>query len=229
MTQPIGMGGSMPQLNRSGETPGPKALFHSVRDIALIKDKTIAPGYGVLNIGTIMATNPITGDLVPYTTTDHQDNNVGRCYLVADALAATDVYTTLRDSYKLQVGDELIFVRDNTGTPVYHDGGVITAIDRETEPHRAKISFTTILPDTTFTTANTANCYVKSGSSGKFSTATFILDKDTYTGEDETAIGANVSVLISNAIVYLKALVNFDADAATDLGTMTDGSHVILK
>ena len=50
-----GLGGDIPQMNRMPEGRGSKPLFHSVRDIALILDKTVAAGYGVLRIGTVMA------------------------------------------------------------------------------------------------------------------------------------------------------------------------------
>lgn len=224
---PTGLGGSMPQLNRSGETPGPKALFHSVRDIALIKDKTVQAGYGALKSGTIMATNSITGDLVPYTPVAFTSTNMSRAYLVTDyGTGATECYVTMGDSYKFAVNDVLVLAE--SAGPTYGDCGAITAIDRDTEPHRAKITMTGVA-STEFTTAQSACCYVKAGAAGNFSDATFILDQDIFTGEDSTAIGANTSVVISNAILYTGALVNFDTQAGTDLGTITDGFHTILK
>jgi|LGVE01.1.fsa_nt_gb hypothetical protein len=225
---PVGLGGSMPQLNRSGETPGPKALFHSVRDIALIKDKTIQAGYGALKSGTIMATNAVTGDLVPYTPVAFAAGQMSRAYLVTDFLTGDDFcYVTIADSYKLAVGDSIVLANN---VPLYDDtGSFILAIDRTTEPHRALVTFTTAIAVATFTTALAACVYSKSGAAGNFSDATFILDQDVFTGEDENAIGANTSVLISNAILYTGALINFDAAAATSLGTISDGFHTILK
>ena len=79
------------------------------------------------------------------------------------------------------------------------------------------------------TLANQCHLYHKAGAAGKFSDATFICDQDVFTGEDETAAGANTSVVISNAILYLNALVGYDAAAATALGMTEDGAHVILK
>jgi len=225
---PTGLGGSMPQLNRSGETPGSKALFHSVRDIALIKDKTVQGGYGALKAGTIMATNAVTGDLVPYTPITFGALNMSRAYLVTDyGTGATIMYVTIPDSYKFAVDDELAMAEDDG--PTYHNAGVISAIDRTTEPHRAKITVTTGVASANFTTAKHANCYVRASAATNFSVATFILDQDIFTGEGESALGANTSVIISNAILYTGSLINLDTAAGTALGTVTDGNHTILK
>jgi hypothetical protein len=225
---PTGLGGSMPQLNRSGETPGSKALFHSVRDIALIKDKTVQAGYGALKAGTIMATNAVTGDLVPYTPITFGALNMSRAYLVTDyGTGATVMYVTIPDSYKFAVGDKLAMAEDDG--PTYHDAEEITAIDRTAEPHRAKITVTTGVASANFTTAKHACCYVKAGAATNFSDATFILDQDIFTGEGDSALGANTSVIISNAILYTGALINLDTAAGTALGTVTDGNHTILK
>lgn len=110
--------GSTPQINRTGETPGQKPLFHSVRDIALLLDKTVQAGYGDLKIGTLMAVGSATGKLVPYPQTNANENDTNaKAYLVADAgSAAVVVYTTIEDSYKFAVGDSLIL--DGTGAGV---------------------------------------------------------------------------------------------------------------
>lgn len=225
---PVGLGGSMPQLNRSGETPGPKALFHSIREIALILDKTIQAGYGTLKSGTVMAVSTITGDLVPYTPITFGATNMSRAYLVTDyGTGATIMYVTMEDSYKFAVGDELAMAEDDG--PTYHNAGAITGIDRDTEPHRAKITVTTGVASANFTTAKHACCYVKAGAAGNFSDAAYILDQDVFTGVGESAIGANTSVVVSNAILYTGSLINFDSTAGTSLGTVTDGNHTILK
>lgn len=225
------LGGDLPQMNRVPEGPGLKPLFHSVRDIALILDKTVQPGYGVLKAGTMLAKNSVTGYLTPYITDDHQDDNVGRSYLTNDIASGADVcYVTLTDAYKFAVGDEIVFVRDNSSSPEYRDGGAITAIDVTTYPNRAEITFTTaIAAVSTFSTANGVNAYVKSGSATKFSTCAYILDKDIDTGSGEFAAGALTSVVLHNAVLYEHALVNKDAQALTDLGAVEDGRFVILK
>jgi len=333
ITSNAGLGGSIPQMNRGPETPGSKALFHSVRDIALVIDKTVQAGYGVLKLGNILAKNTATGNLVPYITDDYTDSNVGRSYITNDISDSADTcYLTKPDSYKFQVGDSLILARANasesaTATPgtsvttagtvigtiavtddggvttenwtvvftaataasvygsvsghvgdwadytaapfapsnggdpyftlptdffggtwaenetftfsttaynagsvgEYHDGGAITAIDVDSDRTRASVTFTNAVSGSDFTVANGTNVYVKSGTSGKFSTALYVLDKDVDTGDDEYAKGANTSVVLHNAVLYKAALVNFDSSAATDLGATDDGRFVILK
>jgi hypothetical protein len=231
------IGGSTPQLNRGPEVPGYKALYFSIREIALIKDKTCQPGYGVLRAGTIMAENisALTtggkGMLVPYVLAAYTEGDVGR------ALSLTDIPSTggagektinvlMGDSYKFKVGDDLIVANDS---PAIHEGGAISAIDRTTHPHYATITFTTgIVSDATYTIANNCCCYVEAGIT-PFSIAKYILDKDVDTGVGEIAKGAITPVLLSNAILYTNSLINFDAAAATSLGTVDDGQHTILK
>jgi hypothetical protein len=230
ITSSAGLGGDIPQMNRGPEGPGIRPLFHSVRDIALVLDKTLQSGFGVLRAGTMLSRNIVTGKLLPYVTDDHMDGNVARSYAVSDvASGATSIALRKEDSYKMAVGDSLILVRDNAGTPEYHDGGAITAIDRDTSPVLATVTFTTAAPNANFTAANGVNCYVKSGESGKFSTCSYVLDKDVDTGYGADAKGANTSVVLNNAILYLATLVNYDASALSDLGAVEDGRFLILK
>ncbi len=227
------LGGSTPQLNRGPEVPGYKALYYSIREIALIKDKTCQPGYGVLRAGTIMAENisALTtggkGLLVPCATTLFTVGDVGRAFALADvATGVAIIHVTQEDSYKFKVGDDLILANN---TPEYGDGGAIISIDRDTYPHFAVITFTTGIATLNNTVAKACCCYVEAGAAGKLSTAKYILDKDVDTGVGEIAQGAITPVLISNAILYTNSLVNFDAAAATALGTVDDGQHTILK
>ena len=227
----VGLHGSIPQLNLSGITPGQKALFYSKRDVALIREKNVQAGYGIIYAGTIMANNAATGQLVPTAVTDHTSTGAERTFGVA-SLGSTDdfIYVGMEDSYRFAVGDSLILCRDNSGSPAYHDGGAITAIDRTTHTHMAKITFTTALDtDANFTVANGVNCYVKAGTSGRYSTATYIVDQDIDTGTGSQAAGALSSVVVSNAILNLSALVNYDAAGATALGATVDSNHFILK
>jgi len=223
--------GSTPQINRSGETPGPKRLFHSVRDIALIKDKTIDPGYGVLLAGTVMGVNTVGSNLVPYVPIALAA--YGKFPLapsLADMSSTADTISVPLDTIKrFTVGAKLILVRNNSGTMAYSDGGAIISAVKTTD-YSALITFTDALStDANFTVANFASCFVESDASSPYSTAVYILDKDTDTGKGEDAKGANVSVLISNAILYTTSLVNADAAALTDMGAVTDGQHTILK
>ena len=227
------IGGSTPQLNRGPEVPGYKALYFSIREIALIKDKTCQPGYGVLRAGTIMAENISAaggkGLLVPCATTLFAVGDVGRAFALANVATGVDVINvTMEDSYKFKVGDDLILA-NNDGGGEYGNGAAIISIDRTTMPHYAIITFTTGIATANNTVAKACCCYVEAGAATKLSTAKYILDKDVDTGVGVDAQGANVPVLISNAILYTNSLVNFDAAAKTALGTVDDGQHTILK
>jgi hypothetical protein len=229
------IGGSTPQLNRGPEFPGHKALYYSIREIALIKDKSVQAGYGVLRAGTIMAENisALTtggkGLLVPCATTLFTVGDVGRAFALVDVASGVDVINvTMEDSYKFMVGDDLILA-NNDGGGEYGNGGAIISIDRTTMPHYAIITFTTGIVTANNTVAKACCCYVEAGGSGKLSAAKYILDKDIDTGVGEIAKGAITPVLVSNAILYTNSLVNFDAAAATALGTVDDGQHTILK
>jgi hypothetical protein len=230
------IGGSTPQLNRGPEGPGHKALYYSIREIALIKDKTAQPGYGVLRAGTIMAENisALTtggkGMLVPCATTLFDTGDVGRAFALVDVATGVDVINvTMEDSYKFKVGDDLILA-NNDGGGEYGNGGAIISIDRTTKPHYAIITFTTGIATANNTVAKACCCYVEAGLIAvKFSDAKYILDKDIDTGVGEIAKGAITPVLLSNAILYTNSLVNFDAAAKTALGTVDDGQHTILK
>ena len=112
------LGGSIPQHNRSPEGPGIRPLFHSQRDIALILDKTVKPGYGVIKAGTVMAVCSATGNLVPYPETLAGANNTNaKAYLTANPGSSAVVCNVgIEDSYKFQVGDSLIM--DGSGAGV---------------------------------------------------------------------------------------------------------------
>jgi len=230
-----GLHGATPQMNRMPETAGTRPLFHSVRDIALILDKTLQGGYGVLKIGTILAENSVTGLLVPYMTDDHDDDNVGRAFVVSTITNGTHVVNvTLADSYKFQVGDHLMAVRGTGGSPAteYTNMGAIASIDRTTYPNFAVITATSNVGNANYTVANATNVFVKSGAvATKYSTAKYILDKDVDTGEGEytAAYGGNTSVVLSNAVLYLATLVGYDASALSNLGAVEDGRFLILK
>ena len=228
----MGLGGSTPQVNHGGETAGQKRLFYSLREIALIKDKHVLGGFGVLRAGQVMAVEPISGDLVPYVPTTaplHMAAAAGRVFLVATiAIGAQIVYVPKGDGYKFKVGQSIILSDDSSGTPVIHDGGAITAIDVTTYPHMDKITFTTVT-EAEHGIANFASAYIKTGTSTPFSTAKYILDKDIFTGEGEDALGAETSVVISNAMLYTASLINMDTAAITAMSAVADGMHTILK
>ena len=204
-----------------------KRLYYSNPDAALKVPVTLQAGYGKLEAGTILAENKSAaggdGKFVPYNMTTVDGTTVfGRAYLVADATAVAYVYVTLDDSYKFAVGDDLIIVDD---TETAENLGAITAIDRTTYPHMAKITATTTISGT-FATADFAYVCVEAGdSSNNYSDAVGVLEKTVDTGTGSTAKGAIATMILKNAIVYSGMLANVDAAARTDLSASTFGQY----
>lgn len=233
------LNGSIPQMNQAGWQKGAAALFHSERRVALLLDKTISPGFGVLRAGTILSKNissASTGNkglLVPYILDDSTDiNQVGPSFLTASyATGETVVYVTLSDSYRFKVGDDIVIGRNSGGDWETFNGGAITAIDRTTYANKAKITFTTSEASANYTIANNAACWVECGTGSKLCTASYVLDQDVDTGEGEDSAGALTSVVVSNAILNIGVMQqeNYDSQAATDLSASTDGNFFILK
>lgn len=224
--------GSIPQQNTFPDTLGQQALFHSLREQALILDKTVKGGYGALPLGCIMAVNSADGKLVPYPELLATENtNNAKAYLIQDGVTASAiVYINVVDVGKFAVGDSLIIDCDQAVNA--QDLGAIVSIELDANDSRYKITATTVLSDAggDFLTANSACIYCKGGDvAAPFSKAQYIMDKDTDTGTGVDALGANVSVVISNAILYYAVLVGLDAAAVTDLGITLDGRFAILK
>jgi hypothetical protein len=228
-----GIGGSMPQMVRNAEQPGIKRLYFSQREIALIKDKTISAGYGVLKAGTILATNLSAagnkGQLVPYVPVFGKqvlgtDTAKGIATLVQDGVSG-NFKVSVVDSYKFVVGDDLV-VQNTTGDALTNIGA-ISAIDRTGDSRWVSITVPAYTA-TNMTVAKGSYIFVEAGTT-PFSLATFMLDKDVDTGTGEEAVGALAPILISNAIVYSGSLVNATSEALTSLGAVQDGPHTIIK
>lgn len=222
--------GSMPQHSQPKESPGWKPIFHSEREIALVMDKTVKPGFGVLRAGTVMSLVYNGDKLVPYPTTTRNAEVVARAFAVSDMANEADaIRVTLQDSYKFSVGDH-VFICNNSASGVYTDGGAITAIDRTTYPNFAEITFTNAIGDVaTYSVANAACIYHKGDTAEADGVeANYILDKDVDTGIGENAVGAVCSVVVSNAVLNYGNLVNLDAGAITDLGAVADGTRFLI-
>jgi hypothetical protein len=229
------LGGSIPQQVMNPDGRGIKPLFHSLREVALILDKTFAPGYGVLKAGTVCCENSSTlgnkGKVYPFVPAYgsqvaalNTDAAIGVAPMVANS-STGHVYVSIADSYKFIVGDELYF--ENTSGSGLVSCGAITAIDRTTNPIYADIA-TGAFTATYGTVALHAYVYVVSGAT-PFSVAKYILDKDIDTGTGEDAVGAIGTVVISNAILYNGSLININAVARTSLSATLDGRFTILK
>ena len=235
----MALNGSLPQQNGGAQSPGSRALFHSVRDIALILDKTVKAGYGVLKAGTLMGV--VTGEtdaddygkLVPYAMTNAsaaQNGGNAKAYLTQDFTSTgTTSYVTNEDSYKFTLGDHI--VHGYTGGTSVATGAEITAIARSSLTGIATITHTAIT-SVNLTVANAAFVHAKqSDASAPFSKAVYVLDKDIDTGVGEDAKGAVSSVVVSNAVIYKAVIDGINGESAgyTDLGAVTDGRFVILK
>ncbi len=212
-----------------------KVLYYSDPNAALVVPITLMAGYGLLKKGTVLAVNLsalTTGNKdkhVPYNPTTFtgsaSENHPGRAYLVANT-GTTDsfVYVNMDDSYKFKVGDDLI-INDNVTSA--ENLGAITAIDRTTYGHMAKITFTTAIGGTAFTTARLAHVFVEAGTSGNnYSDAVGILEKSVDTGTGENAKGALASMIVSNCLLYEGMLTNIDSASKTDLSASSIGQFL---
>jgi hypothetical protein len=223
----------IPQIQRGVQTDY-KRLYYSDPMAALKVPITIQAGYGLLAQGMALSKNLSAGGnaglLLPYnpTTFTGAEAHPGRAYLVANGAAlGNDVYVTIDDSYKFAVGDDLI-INDDTTTA--ENLGAITAIDRTSDQSRAKITFTTAVGATAFTTARKANVFVEAGVSGNnYSDCVGILEKSVHTGTGVRAGGAVATLILGNCVLYDGLLTNFDAAAKTDVSASTFGQFVYIN
>lgn len=228
----VGPAGDIPQQTIRGIVPMFfKRLYKSPREVALLLDKTLRGGYGVLEIGTVLAVDQNDTDLlVPYTpdTIDYED--VSRVFLQNDCDDSDNFYVDLLESYKLAEGDTIVMSNDDDD----YEDEVIDSIDRTTYANLGRALVTlegTAALD--YTVAKKANCYVKAkddSSGNKNSKAVYILEMEVDTGAGEAANGGLGVVLLSNAIIYQSDCVGMDAQAITDLGNVTsDGIYYIVN
>lgn len=221
--------GDSPGLVRGAEVDY-RRLFYSRPEIALIIGVTIRAGYGVLKAGTILTQNGSASNdykYLPYCTTSFSGKeNPGRAMLVANT-GTTDnfVYTTLADSYKFRVTDDLIVADDTTAA---EDLGAITAIDRTTWTHMAKITATTNIGGAAFTVARLANVYVQAAAATPWSQAVGILGSSVGCGVGAKARGANANMIVGNAILYKGLLREYDADALADFTASAERSQYLI-
>jgi len=228
----IARGGDIPHVLH-GTQKDYKRLYYSDHMAALRVPVTLQAGYGLIEQGTTLAKNLSAAGgkakLLPYApTTFPADVDNARAYLVANS-GTTDkfVYVTLDDSYKFQVGDDVII---NDNTTAAENKGAITAIDRTSDPHRAKITFTTAIGGTAFTTARRAYIIVEAGTSGNnYSDCVGILEKTVDTGTGVTAKGAVATLILGNCVLYTGCLTNLDAAAIADISSATFGQYTYIR
>jgi hypothetical protein len=226
---------------RGGQTDY-KKLFYSEPDRALTKEVTLAAGYGLIPAGTVLSKNlSAAGNVNKYVPlmpgiaanlpdAANPDHHLACAFLVQDVSSGTDVYVTMPDSYKFVVGDDLILFDETTYAASSENLGAITAIDRTTFLHMAKISFTATVSGS-FTVAGNACVHVEAGavSTNSYSVAVGVLMHTINTGVGENAKGGVAPMILSNAMLYNGLLKNMIAQARTDLGASVDGQFLIMK
>jgi hypothetical protein len=216
--------GDTPQVNRGVQYDVTHLYTDGFpNDATMLASLKMKKGYGLIEQGTVVAEDA-NGEFVPYVKTTYSDDVATSPCLADVASTATTLTVSEAESGKYAVGDVLIIGED---TPSYQDLGAIT--DISVTNGVATITFTNAIGTAAFTTANNAHVYVKTGSSGKFSTAKFILDKPVDTGYGSTAKGGQASAIVANAIIYSPPLFNLDADAITALGVVKFGNRAYVK
>lgn len=229
MNRTVGPAGDIPQQTIKGTTPMFfKRLYKSPREIAILTDKTFRGGYGVLEIGTVLAVDQNDTDLlVPYTPDTIGYEDVSRVFLQNDCTTADNFYVGLLESYKLNEGD-IIVLTDTDGT---YEQAEISTINRTdySQTGQALVTLTGATSNT-FTVAKKGNCYVKAedSASGKRSVAVYILDMEVDTGAGEDANGGLAAVLLQNALIYQADCPNMDSTAETDLGVTSEGIYYLV-
>ncbi len=223
------MNNEAPGLVRSGISPGIRPLFHSRREIALIKDKSAAAGYGVLKQGYVLGVTTDDSRVVPIPVDDGSVDavDIARSRLVVNATdSGTTVTVSEADGAKFRVGDNVAL---SNLTPAYDDLGAITAIAAAVNG-QVVITVDGSVTGAVFTTANRAALYQVTDASTPFYKAACILDKDIDTGSggiDDAAVPT--SVVFGNCMLYTVYLTGMSAESIADLGAIQDGVHTIIK
>jgi len=230
----IARGGDIPHVLH-GVQKDYKRLYYSEHLAALRVPITIMPGFGLIEQGTTLAKNLSAaaaggkGKLLPYAATTFPASvDAARAYLVANS-GTTDkfVYVSMEDSYKFVVGCDVIINDDTTSA---ENLGAVTAIDRTSENHRAKITFTTAIGGTAFTTARYAYIMIEAGiSANNYSDCVGILEKTVDTGTGVTAKGAVATLILGNCVLYTGALTNLDAAAIADISSASFGQYTYIR
>lgn len=201
--------GDTPYIFKGGQEDL-KRLFYSDPSRAFAKPITIPPGYGIIKAGTVMGiiteSDNRLGQYVPYVPCDtaaitaalSADTVRGLAYMVADqGGASADIYVTMDDSYKFAVGDDVATI-DSDGTD--DDSEDITAIDRTTYSHMAKITVDNTISEVTV--AKGACVFIQTKTGAPYVEAKGILKATVDTGVGENAKGGQGVLILGNAMLY---------------------------
>ena len=229
--------GDTPYVHLGGQNDL-KRLFYSDPYKALAKPITIPGGYGKIKAGTLMGiiteSTSRVNYYVPYVFADTtgliaalaEDNARGLAYLVQDeAGASKDAYITMEDSYKFAVNDHVQAQDSDYATQT--DCGAITAIDRTTYLHMAKITVTNTIG--VLETSKGASISIQTATASPYVKATGILKGTVDTGVGENAKGGQGVLILKNAMLYKNNLYCYNADGLADIsGAAEDGKYLIL-
>jgi hypothetical protein len=223
MFQTLKSQGSTPHFTQLADIPGKQPLFYSRREQCLITDTAIEAGYGYVPAGTLLAINKATGVAIPYAATGKAEYKAEAVGNVANG--ATKVQVLQDASYLFKKGDHIVLERgDNNAT---HKGGAITDIARPIDSAYATITFTAATGDNGFTLAHQTRVFVQ-GDASADSKAFCITDRDVDTGFGKNAQGANVSIAVKNAMLYIHSLWNMDDEALTALNARAFGRFLVI-
>lgn len=216
----------IPQVNHGLQTDY-KRLYYSDPMAALKVPVTIMPGYGKLEQGTALALNGSAagqkGQVFPYDPDSAPTGKLVRpaaAWLVNDSGTVTTIYTTLEDSYKFKVGDDLVVLDDDSNPDTLN---AVVSIDRTTYTNRAAIVVTSA-PGEDFTVVDFAYLVVEG-----YDTCVGILEKTVDTGVGVLAKGALATMILGNCVLYKGMLTNFDAAAIADLSAGSFGQYVYIR
>lgn len=225
-TSNAGLGGYIPQVNRTGFTElRERKLFYSQREIGLFIQKTFLGGYGDLPKGTVVAEDVNTGFLVPYIPdTIDVEKDFGRIELVTGCNASNTFQIWAEDRGKIKIGNIIVLVDSDTTAEEATVTGLAAFDDK-----RWTVTLSGNTTGNFEVGAKKANCYLKAGASGKRSTAKYILDQDTFTGDADNPNGSLSSVFVSNGVIYKDYCFGLDATALSALGGTVDGLFAIFK
>jgi hypothetical protein len=226
--------GDTPYMVRGGQQDY-KRIFYSDQNRALTKPVTLLGGFGVIPGGTVLgivteSTNR-KGYYVPYVAEKGNWPDAGSAiqwpgitYVTAALEVNKICYVEMEESYRLAVGDHLA-ATDTDGTVT--DVGAITAIDRTSFSHIAKITVTNNFAVCTL--AKGAGIWIQTKTADPHVEAKGFLLSAVDTGEGENSKGAQGSLILSNAVLYKGNLKGHNSDVDDDIGTSSDGKYVVLK
>lgn len=225
-----------PQIQRGYQVDPKRVFYKGEPDQSLAMPVSIAPGYGWLPPGTIMA--PISSEAaaardglwVPYAQENPAAATFGSPYafITADGTAAVSFTIKNEDSYKIAVGDHLAAADGNTnGASAVDLGACVSITPNDVTGLCAVVGSNDITAN--ITVAQRGAVYVQTKLTAPFTGAAAVLYGGVDTGIGADAKGAMAVVIISHAMLYKGSLPNYDAEALTDLGGTVSGQYLILK